>query len=79
MKQSQELQNDPRHDAANRKSAADADLAETQEDAPAAHRTPETQLGAEAREQENLIELAPDRGVTRSRKNVVEENLALGI
>jgi hypothetical protein len=38
--------------------APDANLAEAQQDASTTHRTPESELGTEAREQQNLIELA---------------------
>jgi len=45
---------------------ADTDLAEAQQDAPAAHGTSEAQLRTKLGKQENLVELALYRGIVRA-------------
>lgn len=62
-----------------RKLAVDADFAEAEKDAPAAHRTSETQLRTETGKQKDLVNLALYYRVVGAGKNLVEKNFALGV
>lgn len=62
-----------------RKSAANVDLTEAEQNAPTTHGTPETQLRTETGEQENLVKLTLNDGVVRTGENLVEQNLSLSV